>query len=61
MDRAFDTHGVTTEMLLLGGRSLEDVLYCARASTELEVEVEEETAVLSTRPTVPVFEGEPWR
>lgn len=59
MDRAFDTHGVTTEMLLLGGRSLEDVLYCARATTELEVE--EETAVLSTRPTMPIFEGEPWR
>lgn len=59
MKTVFDTHGTETEVLLNDGRPLEDALRYARA--RIEVDVEEEAAVLSKRMTVPVFQGEPWR
>lgn len=59
MKTMFDTHGTTEEALLDDGVKLEDVLRHARA--RIEVDVEEEAAVLSKRMTVPVFQGEPWR
>lgn len=55
----FDTRGIEEEALLEKGVRFEDVLRHARARVELDVE--EEAAALSTRPTMPVFHGEPWR
>lgn len=55
----FDTHGTEAEVLLDSGRSLEEVLLHARAVAI--VDAEEEAAVFSTRPTMPIFQGEPWR
>jgi len=55
----FDTHGAPTEVLLLdASRTFEEVLMHARAMAA--VDAEEDAAVFSTRPTIPIFQGEPW-
>lgn len=50
-------HFTATEQLL-SERSLDEVLRHAAAGAH--VDAEEEQAVVSRRPTVPVFHGEPW-
>ncbi len=55
----FDSHGTAEEALLDGGAVLEDALRYARA--RVAVDIEEEASALSVRPTMPVFQGEPWR
>lgn len=55
----FDTHACTAEVLLDSGEPLEAALRHARAAIELDVE--EASVNFASRPTVPIFQGEPWR
>lgn len=52
-----DEDSSAVEAFLVKG-SLEDLLRVARATAQ--VEAEEAEAAESKRPTVPIFDGEPW-
>jgi hypothetical protein len=56
--RKFDFGHFSTDEALLVSRPLDEVLRVAAA--QAVIDAEETTAVDSTRPTVPVFHGEPW-
>lgn len=53
-----DLDHFSADETLLAERPLDEVL--RRAAAQAHVLAEEESAAVSCRPTVPVFQGEPW-